>query len=97
MKGTITLYVVAAQNGLPLIVPVVMLLQLNTVTSLVDGIHVPLEMVHLNTFVPLPKLVTKVIGLTGFVNTPLPLISDQIPVPVDGEFAAIVVRVSQIV
>ena len=68
-----------------------------TVISSIVGVHVPFEMVHLNVFVPLLKPVIEVVGLTEFVNIPLPLIRDQAPVPADGKFAAIVAIVSQIV
>lgn len=68
-----------------------------TVTSAMEGLQVPFEIVHLNIFVPLLKPVIKLPGLVAFAKVPLPLISDQMPVPMDGVFAAIVASVSQIV
>lgn len=40
----------------------------------------PLLMVHRRTTVPMPRPVTDVVGLAGFVIVPVPLMSDQVPV-----------------
>src|SRR5262245_15013764 len=55
-----------------------------------ESAHVPFEIFHLNTFAPVPKDVTVVAGSDGVVITPLPLTSDQSPVPTRAVFAAIV-------
>ena len=48
-------------------------------------------MLHCNTFVPKPKLVTAVFGAFGDVIVPLPLTTDQVPTPVVGVLPAKVV------
>lgn len=42
--------------------------------------HGPLLMVHRRTTVPMPRPVTDVVGLAGFVIVPVPLMSDHVPV-----------------
>jgi hypothetical protein len=42
------------------------------VTSLVEGVHVPLETVHLNTLIPTPKLVTWEVGEVEVTTEPPP-------------------------
>ena len=61
------------------------------ITSSIDGGHVPLEIVQRNTFAPTPRPVTGVEGEDGDEIMPVPEISVQVPVPVTGEFPAMVV------
>lgn len=50
----------------------------------------PLLMVQINTFGPLPKPVTPLVGLEGVVILPAPLSNVHKPVPTVGVFPAIV-------
>jgi hypothetical protein len=63
------------------------------ITSLVDGVHIPLDMVHRKVFAPAPIPVTVVAGLDAFVMVPVPLTSVHCPVPVEGAFPAMVAEV----
>jgi hypothetical protein len=58
--------------------------------TLEESAQVPLVIFHLKTFAPVPKAVTVVVGLVGVVIVPLPLTNDQVPVPTEGVFAAMV-------
>jgi hypothetical protein len=57
------------------------------VTVLVDEGHVPFEIVHTKLFAPSLKPVTLVELELGLVTEPVPVTTDQIPVPVVGELA----------
>jgi hypothetical protein len=59
--------------------------------------HVPLVIVHLNTFAPTPNPVTPDVGLPGVVIVPVPLTNVHKPVPKPGEFPAKVAVVAQTV
>ncbi len=67
------------------------------ITSSVDGVQLPLEIVHLNVFAPTAKPVKPEDGLPGDVMVPLPLTRLQLPVPTAGEFPANTVLEEQIV
>jgi hypothetical protein len=65
-----------------------------TVTSLVEGVHAPLEIVHLNIEeVPMVSPVTPEFGEEGVVTEAEPDTTDHAPVPEPGVLAAIVVVV----
>ena len=53
---------------------------------LVEGTQTPFAIVHCNVFKPKPKPVTVELGLLGLVITPLPLVIDQVPIPIVGVF-----------
>jgi hypothetical protein len=53
-----------------------------------EDVHVPLVIIHLNTLSPVVKEVTVEDGLAGLDILPLPLILDQLPVPLVGVLAA---------
>lgn len=57
----------------------------------------PLPIAHWNTFTPTPSAVTGELGELGEVIVPAPEISDHVPVPTAGVFAAKTVFVAQIV
>jgi hypothetical protein len=94
-NGTETAYEVLEQYGLPNTDPIV----IETgqfwvmITSLVDGVHIPLEMVQRKVFAPAPSPVTVVVGLEGVEMVPVPLTSVHSPVPVEGAFPAMVAEV----
>jgi hypothetical protein len=58
------------------------------IMSSVEGGHVPLEIVHRKVLVPTLKPVTPDVGEAGVVTVPVPEITDHIPVPKTGVFAA---------
>ena len=64
-------------------------------TSSVEGVQTPLEIVHRKVFAPTPSAVSPDVGEVGVVMVPLPEISVHIPVPTVGVFAARVVEVVQ--
>ena len=59
--------------------------------ALVEEQLFTLVMLHFNTLVPRARPVTSLVGLLEFVNTPLPLTTLQLPLPVVGVLAAKVV------
>jgi hypothetical protein len=61
------------------------------VTLETDDAQGELEMVHWKIFAPKPRPVTLVVGESELVIVPLPEIRLQVPVPVTGVFAAMVV------
>jgi hypothetical protein len=63
---------------------------------LVVGGHTPFDILHSKTFIPNPNPVIVELGLVGLVIIPLPLISDQVPIPIAGEFPANVVEFVEI-
>jgi hypothetical protein len=52
------------------------------VTVLSLGAQVPLEIVHLNTLAPMPKLDTLLLFEIGLFTVPAPLTNDHTPVPI---------------
>ena len=61
------------------------------VTSSVEAVHTPLEMVHLNvTFVPAATPVIVVVGEAAFVIEAVPLTTVHCPLPTIGVLAAMV-------
>lgn len=67
------------------------------VTSLVEGVQVPLETVHLNTLIPIPKLVTWEVAEVAVTTEPPPCIIVHAPVPTVGGVAPKVAVVAQTV
>ena len=61
------------------------------------GLQTPLLMTHSSTFVPNPTEVNSVDGELGETIVAKPEISDHVPIPTVGMFAAIVAVVTQIV
>jgi hypothetical protein len=63
------------------------------VTVLIDAVHVPLEMLHWKTYVPVIIPVIVVVAEFGLVMVGVlgPLLMLQVPVPVKGTFPAVVV------
>ena len=57
------------------------------VTVLDDEGQVPFEIVHTKRLIPLLKPVTDVEAVFALVTEPVPVITDQMPVPVVGVFA----------
>ena len=63
-------------------------------TSSVEGVQGELEIVHRNVAVPpMAKPVTPEVGEPGVVTVAVPDNTDQLPVPIEGVFAANVVVV----
>jgi len=62
---------------------------LKIVTTSVEGVQFPFEMVQVKSLFPFARLVTVVVGELGLVITALPVV-DQWPVPTVGVFALIV-------
>lgn len=62
---------------------------LNIVTTSVEGVQFPFEMVQVKSLFPNARLVTVVVGELGFVIKVLPVV-DHWPVPMVGVFALIV-------
>ncbi len=58
------------------------------VTSSKEGVQEPLEIVHLNVFVPTVKPVTPELNKVGEVTVAPPAITVQAPVPTNGLFPA---------
>jgi hypothetical protein len=67
------------------------------VTVLEEDGQVPFEMVHTKSLGPLLKPLTVVEDALELVTEPVPLITDQIPIPVVGVFAVNVVEEAQMV
>ena len=61
------------------------------------GAQLAFEIVQRNVFCPTPRLVTVEVGFAGVVTVPVPLISDQAPVPTTGVLPASVAVFEQIV
>jgi hypothetical protein len=57
------------------------------VTSSVEGVHEPFEMLQRNVFIPMLNPVTAEVGDVGFVTVAVPAITDHAPVPTTGVFA----------
>lgn len=58
------------------------------VTVSLDGVHVPLLIVHTNVFVPTDKPVIPDVGLPGVVTALPPAITVHVPVPTVGALPA---------
>ena len=65
-------------------------------TSELEGVQEPFEMVHLKTVVPTFKLLIELVGELLLLKTPLPETIDHVPLPITGVFAARLVVVVQI-
>ena len=72
------------------------LLYLLIITVSLDAEQVPLEMLHLKELAPVPKPVIPLVGEEAVVMVPVPLNSDQVPVPTLAVFPARVAVVAQI-
>ena len=58
-----------------------------TIVTLLVVEEQELEIVQRNTFVPNPTFLTAVVGEEPLTKVPLPLTTDQVPVPTTGAFA----------
>ena len=65
------------------------------VTSSVDGVQTPFEMVHRNVLTPTDNPVTPDVGEVGVVTVAPPAITVHAPVPTVGVFPASVAVVAQ--
>ncbi len=61
------------------------------IVELVNGQAPPFVILHCRTFVPKPTAVSVVVGLLTLEIVVLPLITDQVPIPLVGVFPARVV------